>query len=171
MLRTLAKLLHVLNSETEPGQISLAVALALVMGLAPFFALHNLVVLLLVLVLRVNLSAFLVSLALFSGIAYVFDPWLHKLGLTVLQLPLLQDLWVTLYNLPLWRLERFNNTLVMGGLVVSLVLFVPLILVCNALIRHYRAHVPGWFKNNRIVMALKSTRLYEMYASISRIAP
>jgi len=71
MLYTLAKVLNVLNSEADPSQISLAVALALVAGLTPLMSLHNLVVLLLVLVLRVNLSAFLLGLAIFSGLAGV----------------------------------------------------------------------------------------------------
>ncbi|MCA9481390.1 MAG: DUF2062 domain-containing protein, partial [Nitrospira sp.] len=77
MIKLLAKLLRVLNSETEPGQISLGFGLAMIAGLTPLLSLHNLLVLLLVCVLRVNLSAFLLGLALCTGIAYALDPLFH----------------------------------------------------------------------------------------------
>ncbi|MFM8550831.1 MAG: DUF2062 domain-containing protein [Nitrospiraceae bacterium] len=54
----LARLLAVLNSETHPGQISLGFCFAMLAGFTPFLSLHNLLVLLCVLVLRVNLSPF-----------------------------------------------------------------------------------------------------------------
>ena len=74
MIRAIIKLLRVLNSEAAPAQIGLALAFALIMGLTPLWSLHNLAVLLLVLVLRVNLSAFLLGTAVFSGLAYLLDP-------------------------------------------------------------------------------------------------
>ncbi len=171
MLRTLAKLLQVLNSETEPRQITLGLALGMVMGFTPMLTLHNVVVLLLVLVLRVNLSAFLVGIALFSILAYAVDPLFHTLGLSVLQSETLRPIWEDLYNTAWGRLEHFNNTVVMGSLVVSLVMFVPVVFSGNRLVIHYRAHVPGWFKDNRIVTALKGSRFYEIYQSLSRVTP
>ncbi|MEJ2231585.1 MAG: TIGR03546 family protein, partial [Nitrospirales bacterium] len=126
MIKLLAKLLRVLNSETDPGQISLGLCFAMVAGLTPLLSLHNLVVLLLVLVLRVNLSAFLLGLALFTGIAYLLDPLFHSLGLAILTAPALQELWTALYQSIWWRIERFHNSIVMGSLTFSLVLFVQL---------------------------------------------
>lgn len=73
-MNALAKFLRVLNSETDPAQISLAFCFSMVAGLTPLFSLHNLPILFLVLVLRVNLSAFLLGFAFFSGIAYLLDP-------------------------------------------------------------------------------------------------
>jgi uncharacterized protein (TIGR03546 family) len=89
MLRLLARFLKVLGSETAPGQIALGVTLAMVAGLTPLSAPHNLLVLLLLLVLRANLSAFLVALAAFSGFAYLLDPVSHRVGLWLLTLPAL----------------------------------------------------------------------------------
>lgn len=171
MLRTLAKLLQVLNSETAPGQITLGLAFGMVMGFTPFLTLHNVLVLLLVLVLRVNLSAFFLGLALFSALAFVLDPLFHSLGLQVLNLEALQPLFTDFYNTAWGRLERFNNTVVMGGFIVALAMFVPVLLLGNMLVRRYRAHVPAWFKSNRIVAALKGSKFYEIYASLSRVAP
>jgi uncharacterized protein (TIGR03546 family) len=167
MLRPLLKLLRVLNSETRPAQISLAVCFAMVAGLTPLASLHNLLVLLLVLVVRVNLSAFLLGLALFSGLGYVLDPSFHTLGLALLQAPALHETWTALYNTTLARLEHFNNTVVMGSLAVALAAFLPLFLVGNVLIRRYREHLLAWVRKTRLVQALKATKLYQTYRAVS----
>lgn len=171
MFRTLAKLLQVLNSETAPGQISLGLALGMVMGFTPFVTLHNLLVLLLVLVLRVNVSAFLLGLGLFSALAYALDPLFHQLGLRLLHAEELQALWADFYNTAIGRLEHFNNTVVLGSFVVALGLFVPLLWLTNGLITHYRAHVPAWFKNSRVVTIFKASHFYTVYQSVSRVVP
>ena len=40
MIQMVAKVLKILNSESDPGQISLALCFAMVAGLTPFFSLH-----------------------------------------------------------------------------------------------------------------------------------
>ena len=92
MLRLIARFLRVLNSETNPGQISLGFCFAMVAGLTPLMSLHNLVVLLLILILRVNLSAFLLGLGVFSGVAYLLDPLFHWYGWHILTAPSLEAL-------------------------------------------------------------------------------
>jgi len=171
MFRTLAKLLQVLNSETAPGQISLGLAFGMVMGFTPFFTLHNLFVLFLLLVLRVNVSAFFLGLALFSALAFVLDPLFHQLGLTLLRAEALHELWTDFYNTAIGRLEHFNNTVVLGSFSVALLLFAPLVWLSNQLITHYRAHVPAWFKNSRLVTMFKASHFYTVYQSVSRVAP
>jgi uncharacterized protein (TIGR03546 family) len=167
MLRTIAKLLKVLNSDTEPGQISLGFAFAMVAGFPPLMSLHNLLVLLFVLILRVNLSAFLLGLALCSALAFALDPLFHQIGLAILTAPALSSPWTELYNSTLWRLERFNNSVVMGSLVVSLALFVPMVLVGNALVLRYREHVLQWVMRSRIMQAFQASKLFGYYQSVS----
>ena len=169
MLKATLKFLHVLNSEAEPGQISLALAFALITGFTPLWSPHNVLVLLLVLILRVNLSAFLLGTAVFSGVAYLLDPVFHRLGLAVLTAKALEGVWTALYNSTLWRLERFNNSIVMGSLLVSLALFVPTVLALNWAIRQYRARVLAWVKRLRIVQALTATKFAQMYRAYSNL--
>jgi uncharacterized protein (TIGR03546 family) len=165
MIEAIAKLLKVLNSETEPGQISLAVCLAMIIGLTPFYSLHNLLVLLLVFLLRVNVSAFILGFVVFSGAAFLLDPLFHKLGLWVLTLPALEGTWTALYGQVLWRIEGYNNSIVMGSILVSLLLFVPLFLCLNVLIRKYRQHVLERLRKLKIVNILKASKFYEIYES------
>ena len=115
MLTIFAKIFKILNSETEPFQISLALCFAMVAGLTPLWSLHNILVLLLVLLLRVNLTTFILAWIGFSGIAYLLDPVFHSFGYKVLTTASLQSLWTSIYNSILWRLTNFNNSLLMGS--------------------------------------------------------
>ena len=169
MLRTVAKVLRVFNSETDPSQISLALCFACVAGLTPLWSLHNILVLLLVLLLRVNLSTFLLGLVFFSGLAYLLDPLFHRIGLAVLTAGSLEGLWTSLYNSTLWRLEQFNNSVVMGSLVFSLLAFLPLYLATNVAILRYRAHILAWVQKTRLMQFFKASRLYHAYQSIAGI--
>lgn len=167
MIKLLAKLIRVLNSETNPGQISLGLCFAMIAGLTPLLSLHNLVVLLLVCILRVNFAAFFLGLGVFTGMAYVLDPLFHSLGLAVLTAPALEDLWTSLYQSVWWRLEYFNNSIVMGSLVFSIGLFVPVLLLSNLLIRRYRQHVLAWVQKTKIMQIFKASKLYETYQTLS----
>ena len=99
MLTMIARLLKVLNSETEPGQISLALCFAMIAGLTPLFSLHNLFILLIVLIIRINISSFIMGSIFFSGIAYLLDPLFHSIGFAVLTAKTLETLWTSLYNI------------------------------------------------------------------------
>jgi len=167
MLKLLAKFLKVLNSETDPGQISLAFCFAFIAGLTPLLSLHNLLVLLLVLILRTNLSAFLLGLTFFSGVAYLLDPVFHRIGYAILIAEPLEGLWTAFYNSTLWRIERFNNSIVMGSLIFSVILFFPLFLLSNELIRRYRSHILEWIRRSRIMQAFMASKFYSVYRSVS----
>jgi len=167
MFNIIAKLFKVINSETDPGQISLALCLAMVAGLTPLFSLHNVFILLLVLLLRVNLSAFILGLGFFTGIAYLLDPVFHQAGFGILTAGSLNGLWTGFYNITLLRLAKFNNTIVMGSLVSSVIAFVPLFLLLNLLIKRYREHILAWLQKTRIMQLLKTSRLYSAYQAVS----
>lgn len=169
MLTSLVKLLRVLNSESDPSQISLALALSMAVGFLPFFSPLNLILLFFVLVLRVNLSAFILGTAFFSGLGYLLDPLFASLGLFVLTTGALRGLWTTLYNTAVFRLIAFNNTAVMGSFITSAVLFVPLVAVLNIVIRKYREHILRWVEKSRVMQVFKATKFYKMYRTYSEI--
>jgi uncharacterized protein (TIGR03546 family) len=167
MVKMIANLLKILNSDANPSQISLALGFSLISGLLPFFSPFSLLVLFIVFILRVNLSAYLLGTAFFSGIAYLLDPLLHRIGLALLTASPLEGLWTALYNSTLWRVQRFNNSVVMGSLVVGILCFVPLVLLANALIRSYREHLLAWVKKTRLMQAFTASKFYDIYRSVS----
>jgi hypothetical protein len=55
----------------------------------------------------------------------------------------------------------------MGSLLFSLVIFVPMYILGNLVIRRYREHVLSWIQKVGIVRALKASKFYELYQSVS----
>ncbi len=167
MLKLLAKVLKVLNSQTDPLQISLGITLAMVAGFTPLLSLHNLLVLLLLTVLRANLSTFLVALPLWASLGYLLDPLFHRVGYGVLTASPLAGFWASLYNTIPGRLERVNNTMVTGSLLVSILLAVPVLLLSGFLIRRYRQHILEKVKQSRVMQALAASKFVQLYRSVS----
>ena len=167
MLKTIAKVLKVLSSDTDPNQISLAFCFSMIVGLTPFFSLHNLLLLLAILVFRVNLSVFLLGLVFFSGLSYALSPLFHPVGLIALNAQPLQEFWTGLYNSALFRMENFNNSVVMGSLLVSLALFIPLHIFTKLLIRQYRERLLGWVEKTHLMQVIKASKFYNIYVSIA----
>ena len=167
MLEMLAKLLKALNSESNPIQISLAFSLGMIVGFTPFMSMHNLLVLLLACILRVNFSGFILAVTVFAGIAYALDPLFILIGESLLTNESLQPFWTLLYQSDVWRVSHFNNTLTLGSLVVSLVLFVPGVFVFRVLIVKYREHILNWIKKLKLVQVFQGNKLYKAYQKIS----
>ncbi|MBT3280921.1 MAG: TIGR03546 family protein [Campylobacteraceae bacterium] len=137
MFFTLRKIWNILNDAGKPWQISLALSFGMIFSFMPL-GLFSLVVLFLVLLLNVHIGMFLLSLALFSGFAVLFDPIFHQIGLFVLSSEGLNLLWTQLYNTPIFSVTNFNNTIMMGSIVVSLILFFPLFKFSNFILVKYR---------------------------------
>lgn len=167
MIRMLANLLKVLNSENEPAQISLAFCFSMLSGFLPFFSPVNLAILFIVFALRVNLSAYFLGTALFTGIAYLLDPLFHPIGLAVLTAPSLEGLWTAMYNSTIWRIQKFNNSIVMGSFIVGVILFIPLFLLSNALIRRYREHILKWVRKTPLMKMIMASNFYHIYTKVS----
>ncbi len=166
MLTIVAKIFKILNSETEPFQISLALCFAMVAGLTPLWSMHNILVLLLVLLLRVNLATFVLVWVGFSGLAYLLDPLFHSFGYKILTTASLQSVWTSLYNSTPWRMTNFNNSLLMGSLLISIVLFIPMFWISNLIIKKYREHILAWVMKSRIMQVLTASKFYKIYQSV-----
>ncbi len=166
MLGLLAKFFKVLNSDAAPWQIALGFAFALFVGLTPFLSLHNILVLLLVFILRVNLSAFFLASAIFSVVAYALDPVSISVGQSLLSSPSLQSMWTELYQSDFWRAVKFNHTLLMGSLALALVLFIPVMLLSNVIIGIYRERFMAWFEKLKITKLIKASKFYKLYLKL-----
>jgi uncharacterized protein (TIGR03546 family) len=166
MITLLAKLIKTLNSDDNPSQIALAVVFASIMGLTPLNSLHNIFILLLVLVIRVNITMFVLALGVFTLFAYAFDPLSHQLGLLLLQADALEGLWTSLYQSSFWRLLSYNNTLVLGSLVLSLLLSPVIFFVSRIFIIQYRQRVMTWIQKSHIGLWFKSSKFISIYQTL-----
>lgn len=169
-LKLIAKLFKVLRSGESPGKIAGGFILGMLIGLTPIWSLHNLVVLILLIIINVNLGMAIFSFLLFSGFAYVFDPMFHSLGFWILvDIPALKGLWMSMYNTPVIALSKFNNTVVMGSLVVSLILLVPAFFAAKWFVVFYREHIDAKMQKLKIVQVIKGSKIYNLYEKIRNI--
>lgn len=163
MLSLLAKLLKVLNSEQSPGQIAAAISLAAIVGLTPLLSLHNILIFFLVLLLRVNLTVFLVAWPLFTLLGILIMPAAESLGLSILQNPGLIPMWESFYNTVVGRWSNFYYSGVMGSLVISHVLAVVLYPIAIVLVKLYRSKLMTKFEQFHIVKLIKTTKFWQFY--------
>ena len=169
-LEILAKIFKILRSGGSPGQIAAGFMLGMIPGLTPVLNLHNLIILVLLIILNVNLGAALFSFVIFSGIAYIFDPLFHDLGFYLLTgIPALKELWTTLYHMPIMGLSNFNNTVVMGSLVCSIVLMWPIYLLVKKFVVLYREKLEARFLKLKIVQVVRGSRIYSFYEKIKNL--
>jgi len=145
----LRKLFKALNSAQHPWQVTLAITLGMVAGLTPMSGTQTLVILFIVFLFNIHIGLFFAASALFAGIGYLFDPWMEQFGFMLLTSESLKELYTAWYNSGLWRLSHFNNTLVMGATVISLLLALPLFFGLNFIISLYRDRIALYLNGNR----------------------
>ncbi len=114
-----------LLGEDSARRLALGVTFGMIIGLIPKDSLFAYVVFVLLMVSTANLWCALVSGFVFSWVGFLLDPFSHKLGGLMLTADRLEPAWSTIYEWPLMPWTRFNNTVVMGSLIVGLILAYP----------------------------------------------
>ena len=164
VIKLLQSLFKALHSDGTPGQVAAGLALGAILGLTPLINVHNLVVAALILVLNVSVPGAMLGWALATPIGFALDPLFDAVGRQLLLgTPALEPLWATLANLPVVPLTNFNNTVVLGSLVCTLLAFTPIYFGSRWAVRRYRETIgerllrSGWYR------ALIASRLYNIY--------
>lgn len=163
ILKQIFQLIKLLNSETGTNQIAAGIAAGFILGMSPALSLQSLVLFLLIIVFRIQFGACLLSAFFFKFVAYLLDPAFHAVGANILEMGGLRDLFITLYNMPLVPLTRFNNSVVMGSGVVGFLLSPVVFFVSKLMIQKYREKILAKFQETKLWKAVKATSLYKWY--------
>lgn len=163
LLKQFFQLFKLLNSETGTHQIAWGIAFGFVLGMTPAFSLQTILVMLILLFFRVQMGAAFLAAFFFKFMAYLLDPFFHRVGEAVLSNESLRPTFTTLYNMPVVPWTRFYNTIVMGSGVLSLVLTPLVFFLSLVLIKKYRSSIYERFKNSKVFKAFKATGFYKWY--------
>lgn len=128
-----AKILTFLEFNISPNEVALGVCLGMFFGFTPLNGPMALLFLILFFLLKVNRISTALILPLFK-LFYVFgaSQLADRLGSYLLiDATFLNNFWRTVTNLPILALLDFNNTLVTGGLALSLICFLPVFLLAK----------------------------------------
>lgn len=169
-LEILAKLFKILRSDASPNQIAVGFVFGMIMGLTPFWTFHNIVLIVLLIILKVNIGMALFSFAIFSGIAYLLDPVFHSLGYYLLvDAAYLRQLWIFILDIPFMALSRYNNTVVTGSLAFAKLMIIPMFFFARWFVVYYREHLDPKFQKLKIVQVVKGSKFYSIYEKIKGI--
>lgn len=169
-LKLLAKLLKVLKSGEHARQIAGGFMLGMMIGLLTMKTLFAVPIVLVLILINVNLAAAVVGIFIFKLIAFLLDPLLNALGYWVLvDITGLKGFWTEIASMPIVPFTRFNNTLVMGGLIAALVLAIPLFWGVKRLVIGYREKVQEKVQNWKIIKILKGTALFRFLSGVEKL--
>ena len=163
LIKLIQSLVGALHSEGTPGQLALGIALGSIMGLTPLLNVHNAIVFAAIVLLNVSFAGGMLGWALFVPIGFLLDPLFDWIGHQLLLAESLRGLWTALYNTPIVPLTNFNNTIVLGSLVFSLVLLVPLFLATRWAVARYRATVGERVRQSKFYRAVMASKVYNVY--------
>lgn len=168
-LKIIGKFLKVLKEGATPAQIALGFALGWAIGLIPGWPAQAWVLMLVLLVLRANLSMALAGVALAAGLGWLLDPLLDGLGGAILTTDALRGVFTALYNSPPWGLTRFNNTVVMGGTVASAASAILLFPLLIRAVHWYRERLLQRIARLKVVQMLMGTRIVAFYQRLEQM--
>ena len=167
ILKLLSKFIKVLRSAASPNQIAWGFALGAIMGLTPLWSLHNLIILILIIILKINFTSAIFSLLLFSLFAYLLDPLFHNFGYQALAgISALEPTWTSMYNAPIAPFTKFNNTVVMGSFLFSLLFMLPNYFLFKVFVVRYRESWNDKIKKWKISKALMGNKVVQLYFKI-----
>jgi uncharacterized protein (TIGR03546 family) len=175
IIRTLAKLIALLNSNRRAAEVGAAIAFGFWIALVPATNLIFAALVLVVFLVKVNLGMAIVSALVLSLVVPALDPLLNRLGEAILLAPGLEPVFTRMADMPVVPWTRFNDTLVMGTFVGGAVAFVPVMLLAVLLVHLYRKHVHAKIANSKIVKAFMATpfvqKLVRALRGVRRVWP
>jgi len=159
LLRPLRLMAQSLTEESSPRQLALGCALGMMIGLVPKGNLTAVILMTLLCAMRVNLAAGMAAAFFCSWFGLLLDPLAHLLGHWVLTTGLFVPIWTLLYDLPVIPWTSFNNTIVMGNLLLALLLFYPVYRFGKPQIERYEPLFTARVKKLRFVQLLWGVEL------------
>lgn len=140
--------------------------LGAVLGLTPLLSAHNLVTLAVIMLFDVSIGGAMIGLLVFTPVGFLLDPLFDSVGLWLLQSPALEGLWTSLYNVPVIPLSNFNNSVLLGSLVVWAVAAGPIYLAARVGVLKYRATLGARVQRSRWYRAIIASKAYNVYRMI-----
>ncbi len=157
----------ILKGKQTPNALAAGFALGAVFGLMPKGNLFALFFFLMFFLTTADKPVSLLSGALFSPIGPLLDGLAHKIGFKLLaQTPALVPLWTKLANMAIIPWTKFNNTVVLGQLIIGLALFIPLFFAMKRFVAYYQKNLSVAVNKLKVVQMVKALRVYSFWESV-----
>lgn len=141
MIKYVTSFFRAINANAHPGDIAHAVALGLFLAILPKNNLTFTFLFFLSIFIRINKGAFFISFILFGFVTSFMDIIINNIGLWAVQLSFLRPIFITLENIPFVALFKLSNTMVLGGIIWGLILYIPVYILTRIIIAKYRKYM------------------------------
>jgi uncharacterized protein (TIGR03546 family) len=151
-----------LNGNVKKSQIAAGFAWGMLLGLVPMSNFFGIVLFIVSFFFNHNHGAKIFGLAIVKLLTPIIAPGLDVLGWQLLHIESLQPLFTTMFNMPFVPLTRFNNTLVMGGFVGGILLWLPVFFIFMGLIPLYRNYLAPRIRESKVFKKIAGSPLLKI---------
>lgn len=141
MIKYVTSFFRAINANAHPGDIAHAVALGLFLAILPKNNLTFTFLFFLSIFIRINKGAFFISFILFGFVTPFMDVIINNIGFWAVQLSFLRPIFIALENIPFVALFKPSNTMVLGGIIWGLILYIPVYILTRIIISKYRKYM------------------------------
>ncbi|MBQ9631147.1 MAG: TIGR03546 family protein, partial [Treponema sp.] len=118
--------LHHISKNSNPFSVSHAICLGLLLGFMPKNNLLWYVLVVLFLFIRLNPFYYLISIIIGTLASPLLDNIFDSIGYKILTLPVLENFFSSLLDIPFVFFTKINNSIVAGSIVFSVICYVPI---------------------------------------------
>lgn len=148
MLKWISGFFNALNANSNPSEIAHALALGVLLGLMPKTNALWYIIFVFFLFVRLHKSTYCISLLVVTYFAWMLDPTFDSIGYSILTYKPFENIFAPLIDIPFVGFTKFNNTIVMGSLVFSIAIYIPIFVAGYFFVRFWRKHVAPTFINS-----------------------
>ena len=141
MIKYVTSFFKAINANAHPGDIAHAVALGLFLAILPKNNLTFTFLFFLSIFIRINKGAFFICFILFGFVTPFMDVLINNIGFWAVQLSFLRPIFIALENIPFVALFKLSNTMVLGGIIWGLILYIPVYILTRIIIAKYRKYM------------------------------
>ena len=141
MIKYVTSFFRAINANAHPGDIAHAVALGLFLAILPKNNLTFTFLFFLSIFIRINKGAFFISFILFGFVTPFMDVLINNIGFWAVQLSFLRPIFIALEKIPFVALFKLSNTMVLGGIIWGLILYIPVYILTRIIIAKYRKYM------------------------------
>ena len=152
-------------SNTHPGAIAHGFACGILLGFIPKSNLLWYILFIFIMFIRIQRGCYSLSVIIGSLIASLLDPMFDTIGVWVLTRQSLIPAIAFLQNVPFVAFTRFHNSVVMGSLVFSLLMYAPLYFWARFFIYFWRKYLAEKVRELKLIKLVKQIPLVQKIAS------
>ncbi|MCL2704766.1 MAG: TIGR03546 family protein [Spirochaetaceae bacterium] len=150
------KSIAAINANNRPGEVAAAITIGITLGLIPAGNITWVLLLIITLFFKIHFGMELIVIALVKPIAHFADPLFDFVGYRILTATPLEGIFTQWYNTPIVPYTAFNNTAVIGSIIVMIFLFIPLWFAISKLVKLYREKARDRVLSSNLVKQFKS---------------